>query len=97
LDSQEEQINSSFVHGVFEIFTGILQEKEYHNNRLAEKLYGDGITEISPFSSYGHEYIAYAYFGLSRISEAKGDKKGRKTYHKKAVDLAVFKNIDFSN
>ena len=50
-----------------------------------------------PFSSYGNEYAAYAYFGLSRISEANGDKKARKAFHKKAVDLAVFKNIDFAN
>jgi hypothetical protein len=97
LNSRVSGISSSFFPGVFEIFNGILQEKEYHNNKLAQKLYEKGIIEISPFSSYGNEYAAYAYFGLSRISEANGDRKRRKIYHKKADDLAVFKNIDFAN
>ena len=82
---------------MFEVFYGIVQEKEYHDNKLAQLFYEKGIRDISPFSSYGNEYAAYAYFGLSRISEVNGDKKSRKIYHKKADDLAVFKNIDFAN
>jgi len=92
-----KEIRSPFFIAVYEIFYGILQEKEYHNNKLAKLLYEKGILDISQFSSYGNEYAAYAYYGLSRISEANGDKKGRKSYHKKADDLAVFKNIDFAN
>jgi hypothetical protein len=97
LSARNQENNSPFLLGVFEIFNGILQEKAYYNNQAARKLYERGITEITPFSSYGNEYASYAYFGLSRICEASGDKKGRKAYHKKANDLAVFKNIDFSN
>jgi hypothetical protein len=97
LSDQSKENNSPFLIGVFKIFSGILQEKEYHNNKEAKKMYEKGIVEIHPFSSYGNEYAAYAYFGLSRISEAMGDKRARKTYHKKAIDLAVFKNIDFGN
>jgi hypothetical protein len=97
LSAESNANNSPFLNSVFEIFNGILQEKNYHNNKVAQKLYEKGIVEILPFSSYGNEYSAYAYFGLSRISEANGDKKGRKAYHKKANDLAVFKNIDFGN
>jgi len=97
LSAQSNASNSPYLKGVFEIFNGILQEKKYHNNRMAQTLYEKGIEDVLPFSSYGNEYAAYAYFGLSRISEANGDKKGRKAYHKKANDLAVFKNIDFGN
>jgi hypothetical protein len=97
INSTIKEINNPFFLGVFEIFYGILQEKEYHNIELAQLFYEKGITDISPFSSYGNEYAAYAYFGLSRISESIGDKRSRKTYHKKADDLAVFKNIDFAN
>jgi hypothetical protein len=97
LNSRIKGINNPFFLGVFEIFYGILQEKEYHNNKLAQLLYEKGIKDISPFYSYGNEYAAYAYYGLSRISEINGDKKSRKTYRKKADDLAVFKNIDFAN
>jgi hypothetical protein len=97
INSRIKEINNPFFAGVFEIFYGILQEKEYHNNKLAQLFYEKGIAEISLYSSYANEYAAYAYYGLSRISEANGDKKSRKTYHKKADDLAVFKNIDFAN
>ena len=97
INSRIKGINNPFFLGVFEVFYGIVQEKEYHDNKLAQLFYEKGIRDISPFSSYGNEYAAYAYFGLSRISEVNGDKKSRKTYHKKADDLAVFKNIDFAN
>ena len=97
INSCIKETNNPFFPGVFEIFCGILQEKAYHNNKLAQLLYEKGIRDISPFSSYGNEYAAYAYYGLSRISESNGDKKSRKNYHKKANDLAVFKKIDFGN
>jgi hypothetical protein len=97
INSRIKGISNPFFLGVFEVYYGILQEKEYHNNKLAQLFYEKGIRDISSFSSYGNEYAAYAYFGLSRISEANGDKKSRKTYHKKAEDLAEFKNIDFAN
>jgi hypothetical protein len=97
INSRIKETNNSFFLGILEIFNGILSEKEYHDNNQAKKYYEKGITDISPFSTYGNEYAAYAYYGLSRISDANGDKKRRKTYHKKADDLAVFKNIDFAN
>ena len=97
LHDMDKDNNGPFLLGVFEIFNGILQEKAYNDNKVAQKLYEQAIAEISPFASYGNEYAAYAYFGLSRICDATGDKKGRKAYHKKASDLAVFKNIDFGN
>jgi hypothetical protein len=97
LSEKDKDNKGPFLTGVFEIFNGILQEKAYYNNNAAWKFYEKGIEEIAPYSSYGKEYTAYAYFGLSRICDANGDKKGRKTYHKKASDLAVFKNIDFGN
>jgi hypothetical protein len=97
LNYRSKDVNLPFYLAVLEIFNGILQEKKYHDNNKAQQLYRKGIADFSAFSGYGNEYAAYAYFGLSRISESNGDKKSRKAYHKKAVDLAVFKNIDFDN
>jgi hypothetical protein len=77
------------------IFNGILQEKKYHNNKLAEGYYLNGIKEMSLFGYYGNEFAAYGYFGLSRISKLNGDTNTAKTYRKKAVDLADFKKVDF--
>ena len=47
LNEQSKVNNGPFLHGVFEIFNGILQEKKYHNNKAAQNLYEKGITEIT--------------------------------------------------
>ena len=90
-------INNSFLQVQITIFKGIIQEKKYHNLKLAEQLYSDGIRRISGFRTFGEEYAAYAYFGLSRISEKKGNITDQKNYRKLALKLSVFKNIDFSD
>lgn len=78
------------------IFNGIILEKKYHNYNHAQEYYKNGITNISIFREYGNEFAAYAYFGLSRMCEANGDKRGKKIYRKKAMELAEFKKIDFN-
>jgi len=77
------------------IFKGILQEKKYNNDKLAEEFYIKGIRGISAFGHYGNEYAAYGYFGLSRISARKADYNLKKTYRKKAEELADFRNVNF--
>jgi hypothetical protein len=86
---------NKYFHGQFIILKGILQEKLYHNNKLALQYYNQGITELSLYGDYGDEYAAYAYFGLSRISDDNGEKHSRKTYRKEAMKLAEFKKITF--
>ena len=77
------------------ILKGILQEKRYHDNKLARHFYNEGISEISVFGAYGNEYAAYAYFGLSRVSDDTDEKHTRKIYRKEAMKLADFKKINF--
>jgi hypothetical protein len=77
------------------IFNGILQEKKYKNLTLAREYYNNGIADISCFGDYGNEYASYAYFGLSRISEANNEKKAGKSYRRMAEKLNDFKKIDF--
>jgi hypothetical protein len=77
------------------IFRGILQEKKYHNYILAQQYYTSGISRITPFGAYSNEYVAYAYFGLSRISYARSDKQDAKKYRQKAMKLGNFKKINF--
>ena len=102
-DEAEELIRSSgvqsdnpFYQVQLTIFNGIIQEKKYHNLDQAGECYKNGITGISLFREYGNEFAAYAYFGLSRMSDANGDKRGKKIYRKKALELADFKKIDFN-
>lgn len=101
-DEAEKEIRSSgdldnlFFQAQVAIFKGILEEKKYHDYRQAEELYIHGIRNISNFRNFGNEYAAYAYFGLSRISERKGDESNKKSYRKLALKLAAFKDMDFS-
>jgi hypothetical protein len=86
---------NSYFKSQLAIFNGILQEKKYHNLILARQYYDKGVSDISLFGPLGNEFAAYAYFGLSRISEVNGDKKNKKTFRKKALELADFKKVDF--
>ncbi len=79
------------------ILKGILQEKKYRDHKLAKQYYHTGITSISSFGEYGNEFAAYAYFGLSRISEANGETQLKKTYRKEAMKLADFEKLNFDN
>jgi hypothetical protein len=87
--------NKTFFDAQNTIFNGIIQEKKYHNFKQAQELYLKGIQEITPFGTYSNEFVAYAYFGLSRISEVNGDKDNKKQYRKMANELADFKKINF--
>lgn len=77
------------------IIKGIIQEKKYLNNKLAQQYYNEGISDISIFGKYGNEYSAYAYFGLSRISETNGERETSRIYRKEALKLSDFKRINF--
>jgi hypothetical protein len=92
--SQDEKGNGFFTAQI-NIFKGILQEKRYLDNNLAREYYKKGINGISNFGVYGNEYAAYAYYGLSRISEANGEKHNGKIFRKEAIKLADFKKINF--
>jgi hypothetical protein len=93
--SDEKVIN--YYNAQIKIFKGIINEKKYHKYKNAEVLYNQGITDIAKFGGYGNGYAAYAYFGLSRISETKGDKQAGRIYRKKAENLTDYKKIDFDN
>lgn len=87
--------NNAFYQSQLLILRGVLQEKKYKNHKQAQALYAKGIKDIKPFGEFGEEYAAYAYFGLSRISDANGDKHNKKAYRKLAMDLADFKDVNF--
>ena len=77
------------------IFRGILQEKKYLDNKAAQQFYLQGISGISLFGDYGHEYQSFGYFGLSRISEANDEKHNSQMYRKEALKVSDFKKINF--
>jgi len=95
MSASYEAEQNSFFQAQLLILKGILQEKRYHDKKLAEQYYNNGIRDISFFGKYGNEFAAYAYFGLSRINESNSEKKGGNIYRKEAMKLAVFKKINF--
>jgi hypothetical protein len=95
LTSRTSTEGNKFYQAQLMILKGILQEKKYLDNKLAQQYYSTGINEISVFGKYGNEYAAYAYFGLSRLSEGKDEKRTRKIYRREALKLADFKKINF--
>lgn len=95
ISSAPKEYGNKCFQGQMVILKGILQEKKYNNNKIAEELYKDGITEISLYGRYGSEFTSYAYFGLSRVSKSDDGKHTSKTYRKEALKLSEFKKIDF--
>jgi hypothetical protein len=93
--SSDSNIGNSYLQAQFTVFNGILAEKKYHNFIEAKKLYYKGVNDFSVFGYYGNEYAAYAYFGLGRISDIEGDKRNRKLYRKKALELTDYKKVNF--
>jgi hypothetical protein len=95
LELSPEESNHNYYGAQVKVFSGIIQEKKYRNPDLAADLYENALYELVPFGNYGNEFSAYCYFGLSRISDVWGDKAGKRTYHRKAMNLASFKKINF--
>ncbi len=87
--------NGSYLSAQLSVFKAILQEKKYKNPALAEELYNIGIHNLSDFGSYANEYIAYGYYGLSRISKSRGENHTAKIYRNQAEKHAEFKKISF--
>ena len=63
---------------------------------MAENYYLKGINEMLTFGYLGNDFAAYGYFGLSRISKLNNDDISSKTYLKKAIEMADFKNVNFN-
>ena len=87
-----DQGKNQYFMAQLSILNGIVQEKKYHNLTQANQEYSRGIKDIEAYGTFGNEFAAYGYFGLSRISQAKHQKK---SFRKKAMELAVFENVNF--
>lgn len=97
LTSADTDIPNEFCKSVCTIFRGIIQEKKYHNNALSADYYKTGIDMLGKFGAFANEYMAYGYFGLSRIGEDSADKHERRVNHRKAMEIADFKKITFDD
>jgi hypothetical protein len=90
-----EYAKNNYFDAEFTVLTGILHEKKYHNFKMAEQYYSEGIKKLEAYGHIGNEFSAYGYFGLSRVCGNNDKKDNKKAYRKKALELADFKNINF--
>jgi hypothetical protein len=78
------------------ILEGILHEKKYGNLKYAESLYNAGIKDAVSLGDFANEFQAFGYFGLSRITKARNDTRSSKSYHKKALEMAEYAELNFN-
>jgi hypothetical protein len=95
--STENKTQNTYYLAQLTVFKGILREKKYHDYDEAIKYYNKGVNDLSAFDYYGREFASYACFGLSRIYDIRGDKRNRKLYRKKALELTDYKKINFDD
>ena len=95
IPKSSKYVENKYFQAQLTVFKGILQEKKYHDNSMARQYYSSGISEIAPFGDYANEYEAYAYFGLSRISDGGKEKRMSKKFREKALKLGDFKKLNF--
>ena len=89
--------DNDYLKAQTDILNAIIIEKKYKDDQKAEKLYWSGIKKVEPYKDFGHEYMAYAYFGLSRISQRANDLKHSKKYRKTALDMATYEHVNFDD
>jgi hypothetical protein len=97
IQSSHKKSNNAYFQAQLSILNGILYEKKYNNLKQAQVLYTKGLKDIVPFGEFGEEFSAYGYFGLSRISDANGDKQHKRIYRKQAMEMADFEEVNFDN
>lgn len=95
ISSTKTGSSNKYFQAQISIFKGILQEKKHLDNKAAQQFYLQGISGLSLYGDYGHEYEAFGYFGLSRISEANDEKHNSQMYRKEAMKVSDFKKINF--
>lgn len=97
INSPQSKTNNNYYNAQITILKGILNEKKNKDLKKAEQLYSDGIAQITQFGSYGDQYAAYAWFGLSRIRGIKKDIHNQRAFRRKALGLADFENVTFDD
>jgi len=66
------------------IYSGLYADFKDKNPEKAKKYYLEGIRMAKPFGPRAGYQLAYAYMGLSKYYEKRGDGKSAKEYYKKA-------------
>ena len=78
------------------IYEAIICEHKHTDLAPVEKTYHSAINSIKNYGSFSRRYLAYAYFGLSRIYAQKGLNEQSKQYKLLAEKTAQYPHVNFN-
>jgi hypothetical protein len=92
---KENKKNSPFFKKIFLVYDAIIIEHYHSNYAKAEESYKSTVASMNLYGNYGNRYIAYAYFGLSRIKKMNGLSDEAQVYRSKAKKIAQYPKVNF--
>ncbi len=75
------------------IYLGLYEEGKNRNMEKAKRYFLQGIKEAETFGDYAGYTVAYAYLGMSRYYEKKGNLKKAKEYYKMAEETNAYPHV----
>ena len=75
------------------VFYGVINEKRYNKLDTAKAYYNQAINLCNSIQFPNKDYKSFAYAGLARIADRKGDKKSAIAYYKKALEISEYTSI----
>ena len=75
------------------IFRGLYEEGTNRNPEYGKRYFMKGIELAEPFGDYAGYTVAYAYMGMSRDYQRKGDKKKAREYYKLAKSTNAYPQV----
>jgi len=75
------------------ILLGLYEEGLKKDYEAAKKLFLKGIEEAEPYGDYAGYTVAYAYTGMSRYYQRKGDRKQSREYHRMAKSTNAYPHV----
>lgn len=97
MQSVTVNMKNPYMLAQLDIMNGMLQEHKYRNYSLARTNYNSGINKLLAFGAYANQYLAFGFYGLSRICAAEGDQQGMRKNLRKAKDLSDNEGIVSEN
>jgi len=85
--------DEAYFKAVSYVFYGIINEKHYNRLDTAKAYYNQAINDYNKVQFPQKDYVSFAYAGLARIADRKGDKKMAIAWYKKALDIAEYTSI----
>ncbi len=95
INEARREMQNDYLKVQLNILNGIIYEKKYRNLRTAKSYYRTGVDRATKYSDYANEYLAYAYFGLSRIAASENDQQSARMYRRLALDNTAYDNVNF--